>query len=569
MKIKITTLFLCTIAAAGVSLTVTRGGWTGAMNGTGYGWGGVNVVSSALRTNAIRTTNMIGPSAAMSPELGYSTNAFLPNGASTNTLSRIKGTNGYVWQATTFAANGDKTDNPELETRIVVHGADCPSLTMDSTLIPDSFNGKSGAISVKTVGTAGTALWLRGFEVPPGTEIPVDDPNTPNNETADFLKTHGAVKFENLLAGPFEYGVNGKCELIIYFTLDGDSLDNLIMLTDGVAKSNEIELTCPEDQVVTCGQSYTYPLPQWKGGCGEITFTYAPAVQNLVLGANTVTLTAKDGRGDEAICIFKVTVTDVNKPVPDLAALPKITGLCSATITTKPTATDDCSGKIIGKTLQPLTYTQQGVYTNTWTYTDAAGNTTQQNQIVEVADTIAPAIPVLADVLGSFCSPVTVRPPTTTDNCAGIVTGTTTTVFPISAVGTNVVTWRFTDGRNTVAANQRVIISGYTFVGFDSPIGAVGGDCTTPAKDVKAGSVNPIKFQYKCGETAVTSGPAPVVKVELWKNCVASGTLLSVNAVYLNDWHANWDTTGWAKGVYKIIVELPDGSKPFVFVNLK
>src|SRR5437763_10857957 len=98
LKNKIFYVLMTGVAALLSDSRNAHGGWTGAMNGTGYGWAGVNVVSSILKTNALRTVNMTGPSAAMAPTTGYSTNAALPQGSSTNTVSRIKGIPGYVWQ---------------------------------------------------------------------------------------------------------------------------------------------------------------------------------------------------------------------------------------------------------------------------------------------------------------------------------------------------------------------------------------------------------------------------------------------------------------------------------------
>src|SRR4051794_23792597 len=70
-------------------------GWTGLINGLGVGWAGVNVRSSTLVTNKLTTVNNLTfPSAAMSPATGYKTNAPLPEGAATNTYSRIKGLSG-------------------------------------------------------------------------------------------------------------------------------------------------------------------------------------------------------------------------------------------------------------------------------------------------------------------------------------------------------------------------------------------------------------------------------------------------------------------------------------------
>ena len=72
-------------------------------------------------------------------------------------------------------------------------------------------------------------------------------------------------------------------------------------------------------------------------------------------------------------------------------------------------------------------------------------------------DNIPPVKPVIPD----FKAPRTATPnvPTTTDNCAGMVKGITTTKFPITKEGTTVITWTFTDNnKNSVTANQNIII---------------------------------------------------------------------------------------------------------------
>jgi len=79
-----------------------------------------------------------------------------------------------------------------------------------------------------------------------------------------------------------------------------------------------------------------------------------------------------------------VIVKDNVAPVPDLAQLPTITGTCSATIPSAPTATDNCKGKITGTTCKPLTYSVPGTYTVTWKYDDGNGNIATQNQTVTV-----------------------------------------------------------------------------------------------------------------------------------------------------------------------------------------
>src|SRR5712691_2222080 len=203
-----------------------RAGWTGLMNGVGVGWAGVNVRSSTLNTNRVTTLpNTSLPSAAMAPTTGYKTNAPLPSGAATNTYARIKGLSGGIWQSALNTGNsGDGTDNPELESRVAITPADCAAITFDSIVNQSqsdfNANGNSGTITVNANATAGTALWLRGFEYTGSLDdLPADDPNTVPNETVEFLKLYGVVKFETLLVGPFAFG-GTNCPLIVPFSLN-------------------------------------------------------------------------------------------------------------------------------------------------------------------------------------------------------------------------------------------------------------------------------------------------------------------------------------------------------------
>lgn len=70
-----------------------------------------------------------------------------------------------------------------------------------------------------------------------------------------------------------------------------------------------------------------------------------------------------------------------------------------------------------------------------------------------VADVVS-----LTDATGD-CS-VTPVAPTATDNCSGALTGTTATVFPVTALGTTIVTWTYTDAAgNTATQDQNVVVT--------------------------------------------------------------------------------------------------------------
>ena len=775
-------------------------GWTGLINGLGVGWASVNVRSSTLQTNRVTTiNNLTGPSAAMAPATGYKTNAPLPSGTSTNTYSRIKGLSGGVWQATSQAAVGDGTDNAELQNRVNITAADCANLTFDSFINQSqtqfNANGNSGSITVNAKATAGTALWLRGFEFTGSmADVPIDDPATVQNESIEYLKVNGVLKFETLVLGPFEYGGSNNCPLIVPFTLTSSNLEHLVFASDAAVLSLPLVIICPPSIVVGCNESFSYPPVQYAG-CGDITITYSPPkltgtfpAGSFPVGVTPVTATATDRDGNSASCTFTVTVTDSTPPVVPLLAtltgessvtvpqpppttdncggivtastvdplvyttqgtftvrwkfddghgntntanqtvivddvtapvaptLATVTGQCSATVTVPtasdavagtiigttsapltynnqgtftvnwtfndghgnsstasqtvivkdttppvvpvlpvltgessvtvpqpPAATDNCGGSvnatttdpliytnqgtftvrwkfddghgntntanqtvivddvtapvaptlatvtgqctatvmvptasdavagtIIGTTSNPLTYNSQGTFTVNWTFNDGNGNSSTASQTVIVRDTTPPAVPVLSDLTGTCSSPANLVAPTTTDNCAGTLTGTTTNSLNF-APGTNIVYWTFNDGNgNTSTAIQKVIVTGLTFHGFYSPIGGTGGSCGSPLRTVNQGGNLPVKFDVTCANSPYVTG-RPTLLIE--KSNAQCTSLTSVSGgdfqLVSGEWHFNWDTSSQVRGTYKLTAILQDGSRQSVWIKLK
>lgn len=152
------------------------------------------------------------------------------------------------------------------------------------------------------------------------------------------------------------------------------------------------------------------------------------------------------------------TYTVSSPPVPTVANLPNATGQCSVSLTA-PTANGQ-SGVVTGTTSAPTTYTAQGTYTLSWTYTDGNGSASQ-TQTVVVADLTAPVPNVanLPTVTVSTCS-VTLTRPTATDNCTGTVTATTTAPLSYTAQGTYTVNWVYNDGHgNTANQSQTVVVN--------------------------------------------------------------------------------------------------------------
>jgi Concanavalin A-like lectin/glucanases superfamily/Secretion system C-terminal sorting domain/HYR domain len=204
---------------------------------------------------------------------------------------------------------------------------------------------------------------------------------------------------------------------------------------------------------------------------GTIIGTTSDPLTYTIEGTYTITWNFDDGNGNDIDVIQDVVIDDVTFPVEDSAILADLTDDCSVNILTAPTATDNCAGSIIGTTTTVFPVTNQGTTVVTWTYDDGNGNIVTQNQNIIINDTILPVedVAILAD-LTDECSVYMPIAPTATDNCAGSIMGTTTTVFPITNQGTTVITWTYDDGKgNVVTQNQNIIINDTTAPTFYCP----------------------------------------------------------------------------------------------------
>ena len=160
-------------------------------------------------------------------------------------------------------------------------------------------------------------------------------------------------------------------------------------------------------------------------------------------GTYSVTWTYEDLAGNTYLQTQTIIIEDLTSP--ETLPLDDITGVCSASVTYTPTATDNCTGVITGTTTDPLTYTEQGTYSITWTYDDGNGNIVTQTQNVIVLDDILPTV-ITQDIevnLNGQAS-VTITPEQidngSTDNCGIEYLMLDVTVFTIEDLGTNSVT---------------------------------------------------------------------------------------------------------------------------------
>jgi gliding motility-associated-like protein len=178
-------------------------------------------------------------------------------------------------------------------------------------------------------------------------------------------------------------------------------------------------------------------------------------------GTTVVTWTYIDGNGNTSTQNQNVIITDVTAPVVDVASLSDVISICQVTSLMAPTASDNCSGTVLGTTAAVFPITTQGTTTVLWTFVDGNGNFSTQSQNIVINDNIAPFVDLAAlpSVTGE-CSITSLTAPTATDNCAGSVTGSHNAIFPITLQGTTLVTWTYDDGNGNIETQiQEVILN--------------------------------------------------------------------------------------------------------------
>lgn len=215
---------------------------------------------------------------------------------------------------------------------------------------------------------------------------------------------------------------------------------DLAMLADITAECSVTALTAPKATDICSGD-----------------VTGVTSVQLPISETTVVTWTYTDINGNSSTQQQNVIINDTAAPVANAASLSEVVTECEVAALAAPAATDNCSGQVTGTTSVSFPITES--MTVVWTYEDASGNTSLQEQSVVINDA-SPPVPDMAslpEVLAE-CTVSELVIPTATDNCLGQVTATAGTSLPLTE--STVVTWSFTDNSgNTTTQTQQVTIN--------------------------------------------------------------------------------------------------------------
>ncbi|MBK8195613.1 MAG: HYR domain-containing protein [Lewinellaceae bacterium] len=240
---------------------------------------------------------------------------------------------------------------------------------------------------------------------------------------------------------------------------------------------------CPSDintgtDAGVCTAVVTWTEPTALDNCdGPLVYdtrSHAPGA-TFASGTTTVTYTFMDAAGNTTPCSFDVIVTDDEAPVvsgcPSDINTGTDAGVCTAVVTwTEPTALDNCDGPLVYDTRShaPGATFASGTTTVTYTFMDAAGNTTPCSFDVIVTDDEAPVVSGCPSDIntgtdaGVCTAVVTWTEPTALDNCDGPLSYDTRSHAPGAtfASGTTTVTYTFMDAAgNTTPCSFDVIVT--------------------------------------------------------------------------------------------------------------
>ena len=259
----------------------------------------------------------------------------------------------------------------------------------------------------------------------------------------------------------FSYSANTSCydEVDVSITIIPDNPNT--SGNPGFEGGDRVEITLTDDNGSTTttinGSTYN------GGNSNTFTATRTNPGDNLnidvfirIQGNNRTT---NGGGCWERLRVTNVNVTGSDSTPPVVPTITDETFECSGTPITPTTIDGGCTTLISGTTTTIFPITTIGTTVVNWTFEDSCGNITTANQNVIIQDTSAPVTPTIADE--TFECSGTPTTPTTTDACdPATINGTTTTTFPITTLGTTVVTWTFTDASgNSTTVDQNVIVT--------------------------------------------------------------------------------------------------------------
>ncbi len=185
--------------------------------------------------------------------------------------------------------------------------------------------------------------------------------------------------------------------------------------------------------------------------------------------------------------------------------------------------------------------------TTTYTVSSTSIDDCETSVTITVND-LDPVTPTLSDITAE-CS-TTVTAPTTTDDCSGVITGTTSDPLTYNEQGTYTITWNFDDGEgNDIDVTQKVIINDVTnptAVAHDTTLYLdAEGNASLSAIAIGSGSTDNCsidtmylsKYNFDCSDVGYIEEAAVIGEKSAQIDVPTEGQMVLLTVVDINDNH--------------------------------
>ncbi|WP_281777987.1 T9SS type B sorting domain-containing protein [Croceibacter atlanticus] len=192
--------------------------------------------------------------------------------------------------------------------------------------------------------------------------------------------------------------ISGETSTMLTLTGNTNSIDNyqfFVLITEvgGCSNYSDTAIFTYQDNIAPVPD--ITPLTTLTDQCQIDMLTAPTATDNCVgsvtgttstttpiTSSTTITWTYTDANGNSSTQDQDVVINDTTAPVADNVPLPTVTEECQVDSIAAPTATDNCDGQVTATTSTPFPITSSTIVT--WTYTDANGNSSTQDQDVVI-----------------------------------------------------------------------------------------------------------------------------------------------------------------------------------------
>jgi hypothetical protein len=300
-----------------------------------------------------------------------------------------------------------------------------------SWLASDGTNEATCSTSITMVDTRAPSLSLRGAalqQLECGVGSYTEERALASDLCAGDLSDRVAISGAVNAAAVGTYSVN-------YSVADSAGLEasavRTVKVVDTLAPS--IALVGAQSMKLECGSSFTNPGATAVDACsGPLTgaISYSGAVNTAAVGTYEVTARVVDGAGLTASAVRSVQVSDTQAPSIALNGASLLNVECGVGTYNEAgaSANDVCTGDVSNRVSISGTVNTaaRGIYTKTYSVTDASGNRASAVRTVKVNDTLAPSIALVGAQsmklecgVDSFVNPGA----TAVDACSGPLTG--------------------------------------------------------------------------------------------------------------------------------------------------